>query len=121
LKKERHFFKLENMVRIMPKTLPGKWSLVLIVAMPVFFFVGFSSKDWLYSSVSSGSTILQDINRRPMLALTMLSGMAAGVSAFFVGIAAIMKQKERALLVWISTLLGAFVILFIFGEIIFPH
>ncbi len=109
------------MLKLLPKTSSGKWSLILIVAMPVFFFIGFSFKDWLYSSVLSGSTILQDIGRRPLLALMMLSGMAAGTSAFFVGITAVIKQKEHALLVYISTLLGALVILFLSGEVIFPH
>jgi len=109
------------MLKLLPKTSSGKWSLILIIAMPVFFFIGFSFKDWLYSYVPSGSTILQDIGRRPLLALMMLSGMAVGISAFFTGIAAIVKQKERALLVYFSTLLGMLVILFLSGEVIFPH
>jgi len=109
------------MLKLLPKTSSGKWSLILIVAMPVFFFIGFSSKDWLYSSVSSGNTILQDIGMRPLLVFMMLFGMAAGTLAFFVGITAVIKQKERALLVYVSTLLGALVILFLSGEVIFPH
>ena len=106
---------------LIPKTISGKWSLGLIVAMPILFFIGSSFTNTLYKSVSAGSTILKDIVGRPALALTMLAGMAAGISAFIVGLIAIIRQKERALLVYVATLIGMLLILFLMGEILFPH
>jgi len=105
----------------MPKTILGKWSLGLIITMPILFFIGTSFTNSLYKSVPAGDTILADIASRPALALTMLAGFASGISAFITGLIAIIKQKERALLVYLSTLMGALLILFLIAEISFPH
>jgi hypothetical protein len=107
--------------RIMPETSLGKWSVALIVAMPILFTIGTSLTNSLYKSIPAGETILADIVARPALALTMLAGMVVGVSAFIVGLFAILRHKERALLVYISSLIGAFLVLFLAGEILFPH
>ena len=108
-------------ISILPKTKLGWWSLGLAVAMPVLFFIGMSFTTLLYKSVPAGGTILKDIAVRPALPLTMLAGMASGISAFIIGLIAIIKQKERALLVYSATLIGALLIIFLFGEFIFPH
>lgn len=96
----------------MPKTTLGKWSLGLIVPMPALFFVGSSFTNSLYKSVSAGDSIIEDIAARPALALTMLAGMAAGISAFITGFVTIVRQKERAPLVYLSTTIGMLLILF---------
>jgi len=107
--------------RITPKTTLGKWSVGLIVAMPILFIIGSSFTDSLYKSVPAGGTILADIAARPALALTMLAGMVAGISAFIAGLLAIVRQKENALLVYVSTVIGALLMLFLTGEVLFPH
>ncbi len=104
-----------------PKTTLGRWSLGLIVAMPVLFFIGMSFTILLYKSVPAGGTILKDIAVRPALALTMLSGMVSGISAFVTGLIAIIRQKERAILVYGATLIGALLIIFLLGEFLSPH
>ena len=105
----------------MPKTQLGKWSLALVATMPVLFFIGTSFTNLLYKSVPAGSTILEDIVKRPALSLTMLAGMLAGILAFITGLIAIIKQKERAPLVFVATIIGALLIVFLTGEILFPH
>ena len=105
----------------MAKSILGKWSFGLIVAMPIFFVIGMSFTNSLYESVPAGRTILEDITLRPALALTMLAGMVSGISAFIIGLIAIIKQKERALLVYVATSAGAFLAVFLLGEIVFPH
>ncbi len=107
--------------RITPKTTLGKWSVGLVVAMPILFVIGPSFTDSLYKSVPAGETILADIVARPALALTMLAGMVAGISAFIVGFLTIVRHKENALLVYVSTMIGALLMLFLTGEIVFPH
>ena len=104
-----------------PKTTLGKWSLGLAAAMPVLFFIGMSFTTLLYKSVPAGGTILNDIAVRPALALTMLAGMVSGISAFVIGLIAIIRQKERALLVYSATLIGALLIIFLLGEFLSPH
>ena len=105
----------------MPKTKLGKWSVILIPLMFVLFFVGSSLTNTLYEGVSAGGTILKDIISRPVLALTMLTGFAAGVTALVLGLISIIKKKERALLVYLSTLVGAGLTVFLIAEIAFPH
>ena len=104
-----------------PKTTLGRWSVGLIVAMPVLFFIGRSLLNLLYKSVPGGNTILEDIAKRPALALTMLTGMVSGISAFITGLIAVIKQKERALFVYAAIIIGALLIIFLLGEILFPH
>ncbi len=111
----------EESWRMTPRTTGGKWSVWLIVAMAILLLVGSNLADTLYESVAGGSTILADIGARPALALSMLAGMAAGVAAFFTGLPAILRRRERAILVVASTLVGALVILWLAAEILFPH
>lgn len=105
----------------MPKTKSGKWSLGLIVAMPILFFIGSSFTNTLYKTVPPGGTILNDIVERPALALTMLAGMTCGVLAFVTGLVAIIKQRDHRIMVYASTIIGALLILFLAGEVISPH
>jgi Na+/phosphate symporter len=105
----------------MPKTKLGWWSLGLIIAMPILFWTGMSLTDTLYQGVSAGGTIPKDIAARPALALTMLAGMGTGISAFITGMIAIFKKNERALLVFVSTVVGALLILYLAAEIAYPH
>lgn len=108
-------------IDLMPKTILGKWSLGLIVTMPVLFIIGMSFTNLLYESMSAGNTILEDISKRPALALTMLAAFISGISAFIIGLIAVLRQKERSLSVYVAIIIGALLILFIMNEILFPH
>ena len=107
--------------RFMPVNRLGRWSVGLIVVMPILFVIGSSFSGSLYESIPAGGTIPADIAARPFLALTMLAGMAAGISGFITGLLAIVKQKEHALLVYISTVIGGLLILYLIAELAFPH
>ena len=111
----------ERSRRLGPETLVGRWSVGLIAVMPVLFVIGSTFFRSLYQSVPAGGTILADIAARPFLALSMLAGMAAGISSFITGLLAIVKQKENAILVYVSTVVGGFLTLFLIGELVFPH
>lgn len=107
--------------RFTPRTTLGRWTVAFTAAMPILFVIGSSFTSSLYESVPAGRTILTDIAARPALALTMLAGMGAGISAFIVGLLAIVRHKDNALLVYASTMIGALLILFLVGEVTFPH
>ncbi len=102
----------------MPKTILGKWSVGLILAMFALFIIGFALTDTLYESVPAGGTILEDIVSRPALAISMLVGFGSGFSALVTGLISIIKQKERAFLVYVSTLVGATFTLYIIAELL---
>ena len=108
------------MIKILPKTNLGKWSVVLIIAMPILFYIGVSFVDF-YSFIPAGRTILQDVVNRPGVALPMLTGFACGIAAFFTGIIGITKKKDYSILVFLSSAMGFFMLLWCFAEILFPH
>ncbi|MEJ2487560.1 MAG: hypothetical protein P8Y68_17700 [Anaerolineales bacterium] len=105
----------------MPRTNPGKWSVGLILAMFLFFVIGSSLPNALYKSAPEGSTLLDDIVHRPLLALSMLAGVCSGISALITGIVAVLKRKERSILVFGSTLVGAAVTIFVAAMFLFPE
>lgn len=107
--------------RIMPITTLGKWSVGAAIAMPLLFSLGGSFANSLYLAVPAGNTILQDITIRPALALTMLAGMGCGIMALVAGLVAIIKQEENSVLVYVSSSIGALLVLFLAGEILSPH
>ncbi|XOB41744.1 MAG: hypothetical protein ACKKMS_03450 [Candidatus Nealsonbacteria bacterium] len=105
---------------LIPKTILGKWSIVLIVAIPVFFYIGMSFVGF-YESVPAGKTIPHDIVVRPRVALPMLAGFISGIAAFFVGIISITRKKDHSVFVFLSTAIGFLVLLWCLAEILFPH
>jgi len=111
----------KQQLMITPKTTSGKWSFYLIVAMVLLFFIGGTLANSLYNSIPAGDTILADFTSRPALALSMLAGIVAGILAFLTGLLAIVRYKEKALLAYISMVVGALLILFLVGELFFPH
>jgi len=107
-------------IKFMPKTVLGKWSIVLIVVMPIFFYIGMSFVSF-YESISAGKTIPHDIVVRPGIALSMLVGFISGIAAFFTGIIGIIKKKDYSILVFLSTVVGFLVLLWCLVQILFPH
>ena len=106
---------------LMPKTKLGIWSVGLIIAMPLLFIIGTSFTNSIYQSVPAGNTIIADIAMRPALAFTMLAGLASGILALITGLFAIFQKKEKAVLVYVSSIIGALLVLFLSGEILSPH
>jgi len=107
-------------IQLVPKTTLGKWSIVLIVATPVFFYIGMSFISF-YESIPAGKTIPHDIVARPGVALPMLAGFISGIAAFFVGIIGITREKDHSILIFLSTAVGFLVLLWCLAEILFPH
>ena len=105
----------------MPKTKLGRWSIGLILAMFILFIIGLSLPNILYESAPSSNTFLDDIVNRPLLALSMLTGVSAAISALITGLVALLKGKERAILVYGSTLVGGAVTLFVISMFLFPN
>ncbi len=108
------------MIKILPKTFLGKCSVILIIATPIFFYIGVSFVGF-YESVPAGKTIPHDIIVRPGVALPMLAGFVCGIAAFFIGIIGITREKDYSVLVFLSTAIGFLILLWCFAEVLFPH
>ena len=107
-------------INFIPKSNSGKWSLGLIIIMPILFYLGKSFVNF-YETVPAGKTIPEDIISRPGVALTMLAGFISGISAFFCGIFGILRKKDYSVLIFLSTIMGFLLLLLILAEIFFPH
>jgi len=107
-------------ITFLAKTNLGKSAIILIFLMPIFFYLGSSFVNF-YKSIPAGKTIPQDIITRPGVALSMLTGFISGIAAFFTGLISIIRKKDYSLLVFLSTILGFLMLLWILAEIIFPH
>ena len=97
-----------------PSTVPGKWSVRLIL-VSILFFIVLSS--FIASGQRGGDTFFSNLS----LAIPMLIAGILAVCAFFTGIIGIFRNGERAVYVFISTALGFFVLFWGFAEIVFPH
>lgn len=107
-------------MKLFPKTKLGFLSVGFVIVMFLLFYLG-SSLVSVYESVAAGETVLQDIYRRPGVAISMLSGFVAGIVSFIVGLFSIVFYKERSLLVYISIVIGALLIYLLIGEFVSPH
>ena len=47
--------------------------------------------------------------------------LLCGLAGAIIALVAIIRKKERAILVWICLLPGLFVLFLVFGELLFPH
>ena len=101
-------------VNFIPKTYLGKWSVYLIISFFVFlglFFV------FVNLGERGGETFFSNLK----LTIPMLIAGISGVGSFFTGVISVFKNKEKSVLVFISTLIGLFVLWFVSAEVLFPH
>jgi len=105
------------MVKVLPKSVLGKFSVGFILLAPLLFQIGNSFVTMLYDSVPSGDTIFQDLQGRPLLVIAMLLGNLSAILSFLFGILGVIKKRERALLVYISTVLGGLFTIFIIMQL----
>ncbi len=58
---------------------------------------------------------------QPLLPFYGIAMLLIGLAAGIVGLIAVIRQRERSWLVWLTTLLGLQVIVLLLGEFLVPH
>jgi hypothetical protein len=101
-------------LHFIPKTRLGRWSIWLIIA---FILLLISFQLLVISGQLGGDTFFSNL----VLSIPMLLAAISGISAFFTGIIGIIKSKERAVLVFVATIIGLFILVFVLGEFLVPH
>ena len=66
---------------------------------------------------TGGATIFSNLK----LAIPGLLAALSAIVCFFTGIISVFKNKERSVLVFLSTILGFLVLLWCLAELLFPH
>jgi ABC-type thiamin/hydroxymethylpyrimidine transport system permease subunit len=95
-----------------PRTRLGWWAVGLSAAYLVMYILNTAVLMRLAEDVSWRQTAL------PFYGISMmLCGLVAGV----VGLLAVIRSRERSWIVWLALLLGASVVSFVLGELLFPH
>jgi hypothetical protein len=98
----------------LPQTLLGKWSVGLIISFLLLFVL---AQIIVATGQRGGDTFFSNL----AISIPMLLAAICAAAAFFTGIIAIIKSKERSIPVFLTTLMGLFVLIFCLGEIISPH
>jgi len=101
-------------VHFKPKTALGRWSVGLII---VFVLLLASFQLLVASGQRGGETFFSNL----ILTIPMLIAGISGISAFATGLIGIIRSRERSIAVYLATLIGLLVLLFVLGEVIFPH
>jgi len=104
-----------NLIDFMPKTILGKWSVGLVL---LFFFLLATG---ILVISRQGPRVDQTFFDNPVASIPMLSAGASAIAAFFAGIISIFKYKERSVSVFMATVIGLFVMVFMLGEVLVPH
>ncbi len=99
---------------ILPKTAPGKWSIWLTVGLVLFFVI-------MLLMVAAGQRGGETFFSNLALAVPGFLAAICGIAAFFTGIIAIIKSKERSGLVFLAVIIGFQVLMFCLGEVLSPH
>lgn len=105
---------VEKKINTMPKTSLGKWSVRLII---IFLSLLLIFRLLVVAGQRGGATFFSNL----WLTIPALLMVITGASAFFTGIISIIKNKERAILVYLTTAIGLLILIFCLGEILFPH
>lgn len=92
----------------------GKWSVGLIISFFVFLGVFFM---FVNLGERGGETYFSNLK----LAIPFTIAWICGIGSFFTGIISVIKSKEHSIFVFLATLIGFFVLLWILAEILFPH
>jgi len=71
--------------------------------------------------VASGQRGGDTFFSNPILTIPILVAAIAGISAFIVGLASILRRRERSISVYLAVGFGLITLIFVLGELIFPH
>ena len=95
---------------LLPHTRFGRWSLSLLVCFLIFWGL-------IRLSVALGQSGGDTFFSNPLLSILGLLAFISGVGAFFTGVFSVIKSRERSVAVFVSTLVGLFLLVLIIGEV----
>lgn len=96
-------------ISILPKSLLGRWS------------VGMAAAFILLLVLSGVLTGLGGVEPGPVGAIVGIAFGISGIAALVTGLISTIKSKERSILVFLAMLTGLFVLIFLFGDFLYPH
>lgn len=101
-------------IQLLPKSTSGKWSVGLCISF--FALIGL-----VFALINSGQRGGMEFFDNLVLALPTLFAAFSAILALFMGLISVVKNRERALLTFVSIAIGAFVLYFTIGEVVSQH
>ena len=103
-------------IAVLPKTSLSRWSVGLAAAFILLFvlFQTFAASVRCYPVPNPGLP-------SPVIVMAVVADYISGIAAFVIGLISIIKSKERSILVFLVVVVGVIALLFLLGEVIFPH
>jgi len=103
-------------ISILPKSSLGRWSVGLAGAF-ILLFVIFQT----FAAFVRRNPVPNPGPPSPVIFMAVVADYISGVAAFVTGLISIIKSKERSILVFLVVVIGFLALLFLLGEVIFPH
>ena len=97
-----------------PRTYLGKWTIELILSFFIFLSTFFI---FVTLGEKGGASFFSNLK----LTIPILLAAISGIAAFFIGLFDIIAKRDYSISVFLSTLLGLFVLIYTLGEACFPH
>ena len=103
-------------INILPKTPLGRWSVGLTAA-----FILLDVLRQIFYAYLHRDPIPNPPPPSPFVFMAVGVHHISGIAAFVTGLISIIKSKERSILVFLVVAVGFLALLFLLGEVIFPH
>lgn len=100
-------------------TVFGSVPIISFLVVLAGFVISTISANTIYANVSSADTLISDFSTRPLVSIPMMLAGLAALVAVVTGLVAIIKFKEKSLLVWIATIISSLLVLMTVAELIF--
>ena len=101
-------------VHFKPTTQLGKRSVWLLVAVAVSFA---AFRIMVLSGQRGGDTFFSN----PFLTIPIFLAAISGIAAFITGLISIIREKERAISVYLAVAVGLIILVVVLAQIISPH
>ncbi len=104
----------QHKLYLKPKTKYGNISIYLIISFATFFIL---ANIFVMAGQTGGETFFDNL----YISIPMLAAGISAITSMVAGLIALFKQKERSLLVFLSTVIGIVITIFSIGELFVPH
>ncbi|HEY4518680.1 MAG TPA: hypothetical protein VJG48_03625 [Candidatus Paceibacterota bacterium] len=105
-------------ISILPRKGLSILAVVLAFMWPLYSFMGFLLVNVVYQGVAAGNGLIDDLHARPLLAATILLGLALGTISLPISLVAIFKKGERSILSILAALLGLLSLIILVSELV---
>jgi hypothetical protein len=105
----------------MPKSNYGRWSVWLVFAMFLLFFISSILASQIDRIEPDGENLNEYFIKTEIYKRLYNGGFVAGIAAFMNGLISIFDKKEHGILIYTATIFSAGCTLYFFGRLLFPH